>query len=108
MLPGYFGALTIVLLISIVIVRVWMLNQRGIVATKFGTIDKTDFLIPPFAFLYFYLIFAGAFNWPAFAGEEPSSAVVTVDRRPALRIRVMPDDRQPCVVWVEFPHRNRY
>lgn len=69
-MPGYLGALTIVLLISIVIVRVWMLNQRGIVAMKFGTIDKTDFLIPPFAFLYFYVIFAGAFNWPDFAGEQ--------------------------------------
>ena len=47
-----------------------MLNQHGIVAMKFGTIDKTDFLIPPFAFLYFYIVFAGPFNWPAFAGEE--------------------------------------
>jgi protein-S-isoprenylcysteine O-methyltransferase Ste14 len=69
-LPGYLGALTIVLLISMVIVRVWMLDQRGIVAMKFGTIDKTDFLIPPFAFLYFYLVFAGAVNWPAFAGKD--------------------------------------
>jgi protein-S-isoprenylcysteine O-methyltransferase Ste14 len=69
-LPGYLGALTIVFLISIVSVRVWMLNQRSIVAMKFGTIDKTDFLIPPFAFLYFYLVFAGAFNWPTFAGEQ--------------------------------------
>lgn len=70
MVPGYLGALTVVLLMSIVIVRVWMLNQRGIVAMKFGTIDKTDFLIPPFAFLYFYLVFAGAFSWPTFAGEQ--------------------------------------
>ncbi|MFZ0574144.1 MAG: isoprenylcysteine carboxylmethyltransferase family protein [Candidatus Cybelea sp.] len=70
MLPGYLGALTIVLLMSIVIVRVWMLKQRGIVAMKFGTVDKTDFLIPPFAFSYFYLIFAGTFSWPTFAGEQ--------------------------------------
>ena len=70
MLPGYLGALTIVLLMSIVIVRVWMLSQRGIVAMKFGAIDKTDFLIPPFALSYFYLVFAGAFNWPAFAAQE--------------------------------------
>ncbi|MFY9738277.1 MAG: isoprenylcysteine carboxylmethyltransferase family protein [Candidatus Cybelea sp.] len=70
MLPGYLGALTILLLVSIVIVRVWMLNQRGIAAMKFGTIDKTDFLIPPFAIAYVYLIFAGAFGWPAFAGEQ--------------------------------------
>jgi hypothetical protein len=68
-LPAYLGASTIVLLLSIVIVRVWVLKRRGIVATKFGKLDKTDFLIPPFAFLYFYLVFAAAFNWPTFAGE---------------------------------------
>ncbi|MGH7727303.1 MAG: methyltransferase family protein [Vulcanimicrobiaceae bacterium] len=67
-MPGYFGALSIVLLISIVRVRI--LNRRGIVAMKFGGTDKTDFLIPPFAFLYFYLVFAVAFNWPTFAGDD--------------------------------------
>jgi protein-S-isoprenylcysteine O-methyltransferase Ste14 len=30
----------------------------------FGNIDKTDFLIPPFALFYFYLVFAAAFGWP--------------------------------------------
>ena len=30
----------------------------------FGKIDKTDFLIPPFALFYFYTIFAAAFGWP--------------------------------------------
>jgi len=30
----------------------------------FGRIDKTDFLIPPFALFYFYTVFAGAFSLP--------------------------------------------
>ncbi|MGA8532783.1 MAG: isoprenylcysteine carboxylmethyltransferase family protein [Candidatus Tumulicola sp.] len=74
-MPGYLGVSAIVLLISIVLVRVRILNQRGIVAMKFGIIDKTDFLIPPFAFLYFYLVFAGAFNWLTFAGKDLFASV---------------------------------
>ena len=31
---------------------------------SFGKLDKTDFLIPPFAFFFFYLVFASAFGWP--------------------------------------------
>lgn len=31
---------------------------------KFGGIDKTDFVIPPFALFYVYSICAGAFGWP--------------------------------------------
>jgi protein-S-isoprenylcysteine O-methyltransferase Ste14 len=31
---------------------------------NFGKLDKTDFLIPPFAFFYFYLVFANAFDLP--------------------------------------------
>jgi len=34
---------------------------------KFGNIDKTDFLIPPFALLYFYVLFAAAFDLPNFS-----------------------------------------
>jgi len=30
----------------------------------FGSIDKTDFLIPPFALFYFYTVFAAAFDLP--------------------------------------------
>lgn len=58
------GALTIILLLGMVLARVAILRRRGIVTTKFGAIDKTDFLIPPFAFFYFYLIFASALHWP--------------------------------------------
>ena len=60
----YFAVLTIVLMIGMVVTRVQMLKRRGIEAMKFGKIDRTDFLIPPFALFYFYLVFAHAFNFP--------------------------------------------
>jgi protein-S-isoprenylcysteine O-methyltransferase Ste14 len=64
-MPRYFGALTIVLLLSMVLARVQLLRSRGIVAMRFGELDKTDFLIPPFAFFYVYLILANALDWPS-------------------------------------------
>jgi protein-S-isoprenylcysteine O-methyltransferase Ste14 len=64
-MPSYLGALTIVLLLGMVLTRVFVLKRRGINAIKFGNIDKTDFLIIPFAFFYFYVVFAAAFGWPA-------------------------------------------
>lgn len=60
----YLAAATMVLLIGMVLARVLMLRSRGIAAMKFGQTHKTDFLIPPFALLYIYLIFAAAFGWP--------------------------------------------
>lgn len=64
------GALTIVLLVGMVLVRVQILKRRGIAAAKFGVIDKTDFFIPPFVFFYFYLIVAAALHWPTLAHSK--------------------------------------
>ncbi len=36
----------------------------------FGNIDKKDFLIPPFALFYFYLVFAAAFGFPSVSTQE--------------------------------------
>lgn len=58
------AALTIVLLLGMVLACVAMMRRRGIRAMSFGKQDKTDFLIPPFAFFYFYPVFAHAFGWP--------------------------------------------
>ena len=69
-MPKYLGALTIVLLLALVLSRVLLLKREGIKAMKFGDIDKTDFLIIPFAFFYFYVVFAAAFNWPAVSSQE--------------------------------------
>ena len=62
-MPKYFGALTIVIL-GMVLTRVFLLKRQGIKAMKLGSTDKTDFLIPPLALFYFYLLFAAAFDWP--------------------------------------------
>jgi protein-S-isoprenylcysteine O-methyltransferase Ste14 len=69
-MPKYFAALTLVLMVAIVVIRVFVLRRQGIQAMKFGDIDKTDFLIPPFALLYFYVVLAAAFNWPTFSKQE--------------------------------------
>jgi len=63
-MPKYLGALTIVLLLAMVLSRVFLLRRQGTKAMKFGNIDKADFLIPPFALFYFYVLFAAAFGWP--------------------------------------------
>jgi protein-S-isoprenylcysteine O-methyltransferase Ste14 len=66
----YFGALTILLLVAMVLVRVRLMRRAGIEAMHFGRTDKKDFLIPPFAFFYFYLVFAAAFNLPTLSTRE--------------------------------------
>lgn len=63
-MPKYFAVLTILFMMGMVITRVLMLRRRGIAAMHFGNIDKSDFLIPPFALFYFYLVFANAFHLP--------------------------------------------
>jgi protein-S-isoprenylcysteine O-methyltransferase Ste14 len=69
-MPRYLGALTIVLLLGMVLTRVYLLKRRRINAIKFGNIDKTDFLIIPFAFFYFYVVFAAAFGWTTVNTQE--------------------------------------
>ncbi len=66
----YFAALTLVLLLGMVFTRVLMMKRRGIEAMQFGKTHKTDFLIPPFALFYFYLVFAAAFNLPTVSRQE--------------------------------------
>jgi protein-S-isoprenylcysteine O-methyltransferase Ste14 len=58
------AALMLVIMVAIVVTRVLLLKSAGTQAMHFGRIDKTDFLIPPFALFYFYLVFAGAFQLP--------------------------------------------
>src|SRR5262249_31428628 len=70
LMPKYLGALTIVLLLGVVLTRISVLRRQGIKAMKFGNIDKTDFLIPPFALFYFYVLFAAAFHWPIVTTDQ--------------------------------------
>jgi len=69
-MTGYFGALTIVLMMGMVLTRVVLLKRKGMVAINFGKIDRTDFLIPPFALFYFYSVFANAFHFPSLSRQE--------------------------------------
>lgn len=62
-MPRYFAALTIVLMLAMVLTRALLMKRKGIEAINFGKLDKTDFLIPPFALFYFYTVFAAAFNF---------------------------------------------
>jgi len=64
LVQAYIGALTLILMIGMVFARVQILKRKGISAMQFGKLDKTDYLIPPFALFYFYLVFAHAFGWP--------------------------------------------
>ena len=66
----YFASLIIVLLVGIVLTRVLLMKRRGIMAMNFGKIDKTDFLILPFALFYFYIVFSVAFNLPTVSNQE--------------------------------------
>lgn len=69
-MQGYFATLTIVLMLGMVVTRVLLMRRRGIEAMHFGKLDKTDFLIPPFALFYFYLVLAHAFHWPSVSTQE--------------------------------------
>jgi protein-S-isoprenylcysteine O-methyltransferase Ste14 len=69
-MPEYLAALTIILLVGMVLTRAFLMRQQGIKALKFGNIDRKDFLIPPFALFYFYVVFAQAFRLPAMSRQE--------------------------------------
>src|SRR5262252_6259248 len=66
----YLAALTIVLLLGMVLTRVILIRRAGTRAMHFGRIDKTDYLIPPFALFYFYTVFAAAFELPTVSTQR--------------------------------------
>lgn len=66
----YAGPVTIVLLLGMVWTRVLLMRRKGIRAVHFGKLDKKDFLILPFAFFYFYIVFAAAFGFPNVSRQE--------------------------------------
>jgi protein-S-isoprenylcysteine O-methyltransferase Ste14 len=63
-IPKYLAALTMLLLPGMVWTRVLLLRRKGVKAVHFGNIDKKDFLIPPFALFYFYVVSGNAFGFP--------------------------------------------
>jgi len=75
-MQGYFAVATIIILLILIFSRVVLLQKKGIKVMKFGEMDKSDFILPPFAFLYFYLVFASAFNWPRIGAEIFSNEII--------------------------------
>lgn len=69
-MPGYLAALALALCPVLVAVRLIVLRRSGTDALHFGSTDRKDFLIPPFALVYFYVIFAGAFGWPLVGSQR--------------------------------------
>lgn len=63
-MQGYLAIATVILLMAMIFLRVSMLKKLGIRVIQFGKMDKKDFIIPPFALLYFYLIFADVLGLP--------------------------------------------
>jgi protein-S-isoprenylcysteine O-methyltransferase Ste14 len=74
---GYFAIATIILLMTMVLFRVFLMRKMGIKAMKFGKTDKKDFFIIPFALLFFYLIFCSALNLPKLGVELFSNEIVS-------------------------------
>lgn len=69
-MTGYLAALTIVLLLGLVLTRVILLRMAATKAVHFGRLDKTDYLIPLVALLYFYTVFGAAFKWPIISSRR--------------------------------------
>jgi protein-S-isoprenylcysteine O-methyltransferase Ste14 len=67
-MQGYLAALTMVLLLGMVLTRVILMRRTGTRAVHVGRIDKTDFLILPFAL--FYTVFAAAFDLPTVSTQR--------------------------------------
>lgn len=66
----YVAVAVIIILLIMIITRAQMLNKKGIKTLNIGNSDKKDYFIPPFALLYFYLIFANAFDLPTIKNQE--------------------------------------
>jgi protein-S-isoprenylcysteine O-methyltransferase Ste14 len=64
------AVLTMILLVGMVVTRALLMKRQGITAFNFGKIDRKDFLIPPFALFYLYIVFARAFQFPMPSRQE--------------------------------------
>lgn len=109
-MPVYFAVLTIVLMLGMVVTRAFLLKRQGVAAMQFGKIDKTDFLIPPFALFYFYLVFATAFHWP----KRKRAGILSLRGRYLGRRAFLPGRAgaallDPGFIWMQLSggHRSR-
>lgn len=75
-MQGYFAIGTVVLLVIMVLLQVIILGNLGIKTIYFGKLDKKDYIIIPFALLFFYIIFSSAFNLPKLGVELFSMSII--------------------------------
>jgi len=66
----YIGTTLLFSFILTVLFRSINLKKQGIQAVEFGEKDKKDLIIPPFAFLYFYLLVAYTFHLPTIPYQQ--------------------------------------
>jgi hypothetical protein len=64
------GSLTIVLVLGLVTTRILQMRRARLKAVYFANIDRKDLLIPPFAFLYIYIVIAAPLGLPAVSDQE--------------------------------------
>src|SRR5262249_22055160 len=69
-MQGYLAPLTLLLVFGMVLTRVILLRSTGTRALHFGGLDRTDFLIPPLALFYFYVVLAAAFDLPTVSTQR--------------------------------------
>ena len=65
----YTAVAATLLLFCLILSRVLILRRHGTRAVVFGETNRTDYILPPFMLLLFYLLLAHAFDWPRFGGD---------------------------------------
>jgi len=67
----YYAAslVSVSLLPLLLIIKILIMKRNGVKAVRFGERDKKDFIIVPFAALYFYFITAAAFDLPTIGSK---------------------------------------
>ena len=63
-MQGFIAIGALAVIVIAVIIRSRRMKSLGIEAFHFGKMDRKDFIIPPFALLYFYLIIANIWGLP--------------------------------------------
>ena len=69
-MPTYLAVMAMALFPCLVAVRTIMLQSSGTKTIHLGSLDKSDYVIPPVMLYYFYAIFAAAFGWPLAGGKR--------------------------------------
>ncbi|WP_085994311.1 methyltransferase family protein [Oceanobacillus senegalensis] len=72
----YIAVLSLLFIIMMVIIRAKQLRKKGIKAIRIGELDKKDFIIIPFALLFFYIVLSSVFDLPKLGTELFSNSIL--------------------------------